>query len=211
MEERNCCAHFCNSIVDDLEEEKEIYPKAGINIKRKLAERIKEWKEKLHEALIRKGVDKKIVKRIPVVPAGIASSLSLPGYKYWLSNMFNKALDRMRHQAMCAYILLNEGRIISAEEVDPKKMAETEIQDQPIVEVATGVGVAVTGAAVGAGVGATIGALAIGIPSFGVFAGGGLVLGGAIGAAIGTVSGVGTGMLMRWYKKMKRKKLQKGQ
>ncbi len=207
---------FCNGVVGDLEDEAKYKP--DVKVEREFTKKIAEWSKKLREALLQRGaVDKKIVKKIPIVPAGIADSPDLPGSKFWLSHLFSKVQERMKEEAKVAYILLNEHRMKRKDEVNTKTLETTDIQDQPIVEVSAGVGVGVgvgvTGAVVGATIGATIGALAIGIPTFGIAAGLGLLLGGALGAGAGagagTVSGVGTGMLVKWYKKKKRMKRNK--
>lgn len=57
----------------------------------------------------------------------------------------------------------------------------------------------------GGSIGATAGALAIGIPSFGVFAGVGLALGFVGGAAVGVGVALATAMAVHYYKKKKRK------
>ncbi len=198
---------FCNGVVEDLEEDAECDP--DVDSEREFAKKIEEWRKIVHEALLRQGVDKKIVKNIPVVPAGSACSPHLPGYSFWLSHLFLNVHQRMKDDARVAYIILNQDRMRGRTEVDASTVGESEIQDQPLVEIAAGLGVAAVGAVTGATIGATIGALAIGIPTFGVFAAGGLVLGGAIGAGVGTMSGVGTGMLVRWFKKKRRRRNRK--
>ena len=67
-------------------------------------------------------------------------------------------------------------------------------------------GVGTAGAAAGGTAGALIGALLIGIPSFGVFAGGGLALGAVLGAAIGGGGALATAAAIRFYKKQRMKK-----
>ena len=90
-------------------------------------------------------------------------------------------------------------------------LARKKIQDQPFVvtrkfkfvTAAAASGVGAAGTATGAGIGATIGALAIGIPTFGIFAGGGLVIGGAIGGGIGLTCSLATAYAIKYYKKKK--------
>ncbi len=124
---------FCNAIVGDLKEKKEISP--DIDIEKKFQERIASWKSLVHTALLHKGVKEDTVKRIPVVPAGSAKSLSLPGYSsYWLSYLFENIVEMMKYEARCAYIILNKDRMMeSKSDINEKETRKKEIQDQSLV------------------------------------------------------------------------------
>ena len=145
-------------------------------------------------------------KRVSVLPTGIADCRDLPGHNYWLSRLFVNFEDRMKEDGKFGFLKINQHRLTNDKNGSD---SSKDIEDQDVVFDSTfkkNVGIAaasssvgVAGTAVGASIGATIGALAIGIPSFGVFAGGGLVLGGAIGGAAGVSTVAASAILMQWY------------
>ena len=99
----------------------------------------------------------------------------------------------MNYKAKMAYIRYSQDRLTTAEGTNVEDIGKEDIGKQPFVltrkfKWLAAISSALTdsaGAITGAGIGATVGALAIGIPSFGTFAIVGLVVGGAIGAAVG--------------------------
>lgn len=199
-----------NLIAKDLEQQKEC-DDSDIDVCLKFTEKIEEWRVKIHQELIKNGVDKKKAKKVPVVPAGIARTPSLPGIQFWLSNVFEKILERMGEEAQIALLAANTNRMKSIDEVnEDDNIGKQNLEDQPIVftmsdKIATAA-VTTVGATTGAGIGAAIGALLIGIPSFGAFAGVGLVVGGVVGGAIGSGGAIATSLALKFFKKRKGKK-----
>lgn len=191
-----------NLIVKDLEEQKES-DDPDIDVSFKFTEKIEEWREKIHQELIKNGVDEKKAKKVPVVPAGIARIPSLPEIQFWLTNVFEKIIERMGEEAQIALLAANIDRMKAIDEVNENDVSKQNIEDQPIVftakdNIATGT--------VGAGVGAIIGALLVGIPSFGAFAGVGSAVGGVVGGAIGTGVALATARALKYFKQRKAKK-----
>ena len=205
-----------NAIVADLEEEKEIDP--SLDVEKQFQERLKEWQKALRSELKKLGVSESVVKRIPILPAGAAKAdtLHLPGRPYWLSKIFEKTTDRMKYKAKMSFLKYSADRMTSKEDANDEANSKKPINEQKFVlprkfkwltALATA-GVGTAGAAAGGTAGALIGALLIGIPSFGVFAGGGLALGAVLGAAIGGGGALATAAAIRFFKKKKAEKRQ---
>lgn len=198
-------------IREDLEQESGEDVDQSI-VERKFAERVHMWKKKIRRRL--KDLGFKKANKVPVIPSGIAAKPHLPGYPHWFSKVFEKVVDRMKYEARLAYLQLCNERMVQEGEVDQESIGTKEIHEQPFVislkfKIAAGLastGVGAISTLTGAGIGATIGALAIGIPTFGVFAGGGLVLGAAIGAGIGLGTSVATALAIKYFKKRKHRK-----
>ncbi len=175
-------------------------------------EQIKRWRKVIQEALRKMKVDKKIVDSIVVVPAGHPNN-PLPGYKYWISNVWSQCLLSMKIDAQAAVIKMEtQNGFIQEQDANEEMIGKVSADERKIVftpgvKLAIGVvalsGIAATGTAIGAGIGGTIGALAIGIPSFGVAAGAGLGIGAVVGGAIGGGIAVGVGTLIALYRKHK--------
>ena len=168
------------------------------------------WTRKFKEALKSIGISNKA----KILPAGDAVAFSLlNNKKYWLSDLYAMAKGLVGEIQRDVLIQLNAHRFKIESEIKINFFDEEDITRQPIVvsdgskellkDIATGtavaVGVGTATGAVGASIGATIGALAIGIPTFGVAAGAGMVLGGAIGGLAGVAAGGGgAGIYLRW-------------
>ena len=172
---------------------------------------IEEWTGRFKSVLKNIGISNKP----NILTAGDAVAFSLlDNKKYWLSDLYGMAKGLVGEMQRDVLIQLNAHRCMIESEVKIKFFDEEDITRQPIVvsdgseelkkDIATGtaiaVGVGTATGAVGAGIGATIGALAIGIPTFGVAAGAGLVLGGAIGGMIGVIAGGGSFGFWKGYK-----------
>ena len=128
------------------------------------------------------------------------------------------AINLVGEKQKSVLIQLNAHRCMIESDVKINYFDEEDITGQPIVvsdgteellkDIATGTavaaGVGTATGAVGASIGATIGALAIGIPTFGVAAGAGLVLGGAIGGLFGVAAGGGAWGLWTRFKMLGR-------
>ncbi len=183
-------------------------------LKTKLEERIKQWREAIQESLRSMDVDKKIVDSILVVPAGHTSELHLPGYRYWISNVWSQCLLSMTSPAQSALIQMesqagSQGGFIpepdaTEDAIGPIRADERKIVFTRAVKVSMGIaagGIVASGATIGAVIGGMIGTLAIGIPTFGVAAGAGLGIGAAVGGAIGSSIAVGVGAFISLYRK----------
>ena len=183
---------LANVIEDDLIQKKKIEAKNDYNIidvNTLFRDKVFEWKARVRAELTKLGVNKKRASKVPVLPAGIFRDKPLAGDSYWLDKIYNKMIDRMKHNSRIAYLQL---------------MVDQQFSLKTREKVASGVLSSATGAgsaAAGAAVGATIGALLIGIPSFGVFAGLGLALGGLIGGGTGVGSAAAIATAFRYYKK----------
>ncbi len=202
---------FSNKIEDRCEEEAEIDPK--INVEKEFKKKIEEWDTKIRSALGKK-MGKTSARRVPVLPAGHSHSRHLPGYKYWLSRLFVNFEERMKEDGKIGLISINQERL----KLDEKDLSDNSknIEEEDLLFdstfstnakiAAASAAIGVAGAATGASIGATIGALAIGIPTFGVAAGVGLVLGGFISGAAGGTTGAASAKLMHWYVRRKKMK-----
>ena len=70
------------------------------------------------------GVERKHVKNVPVLPAGIPGLSSLLGYKFWLDQIIQSITTRIKYDAKRAYIQLS--RVRSAEERAEGRVREAE-------------------------------------------------------------------------------------
>ena len=140
-----------------------------------------------------------------VVPSGRQNQPDLPKpHEKWLSQLWHGGcLSSNKSQAAILKIAQDRFSYI----VRNNSLKELPFHEQPIkvdntglpFRIKLGLGLGGGGAAVGATVGALIGALAIGIPSFGIAAGTGLVLGAVIGgkAGIGLAGAVEGGLELK--------------
>ncbi len=144
-----------------------------------------------------------IVRKLGFAVAGKESELSLPGRDFWLSFLWVEVFEKSTkdcYQKGVSRLANFQARM--KEKADMRKPEVTDkiigkkIWEQPIStgnmslrqKIAIGAGGTAAGVAaggIGATIGALIGALAIGIPSFGVAAGAGLVIGATVGGSIG--------------------------
>lgn len=175
---------FANALLSDFEEKKEVNDNAdrSIDPKKLFKEKIEEWQSEVRGALREMKVPNKIIKKVPILPAGSANRPDLPGHPLWLKKLFTQILNRMKYKAKMAWIQVNG------------------------LAGLAGTGFAVVGTATGATVGALVGALAIGAVTFGTFAGVGLVLGGILGGVVGSHSGVVIGLALKYFMEYKLKK-----
>ena len=189
---------LANAIEADLEEEKEVQPDLDINMA--FQAKICEWKNKTVETLEKSGVCKQNAEAVPVLPAGIAVSLDLPGHPLWLSELkweFAKRLASFKSQLV--YIKMSQDKLRCGN-IDKNEISKLSIEDQPFVldsrdflpwESSGLVGTAV-GAGIGASIGAFIGGLVGGIPTAGLGAAPGVAFGAAVGGAVGGFVGSGS-------------------
>ena len=160
------------------------------------------WTKKFKEVLKNIGISNKA----KILPAGDAVTFSLlNNKKYWLSDLYTMAKGLVGEMQREVFAELNIHRCVIKSQITINSFNK-DITWQPIVVSngseeyikgmaiggAAAVGVGTVTGVVGAGIGAAIGALAIGIPTFGVAAGAGMVLGGAIGGLVGVAAGGGT-------------------
>ena len=157
-------------------------------------------------------------KRIQIIPVG-GHDVQASNEK-WFSELWCGCFLHSRVKSMPAIIKLTQRRITN--QITKSNSSQLEFHEQPIqlkensielpqnikLSLGIGGGSAIAGAAaVGATTGALIGALAIGIPSFGVAAGLGLLLGGIIGGGAG--AGIAGAAVGGSYKMAKNKQLEK--
>ena len=190
---------FANSEITRLKQRK------VADLKKEFHSKVQLWKEKVMEVFTEAGIDD--LDNIHVVPAGIKTRPSLlpDDDDMWLSVLWYTVFDLASDDGQSVLTRHNVNRIKEPSKVDPSDFKEKELYDQPIVVPKNWKDrvkdrLPVVGAALGSGgaagitgatIGATIGALAIGIPSFGIAAGVGLL----VGAAIGGGTGVGVSVL----------------
>lgn len=188
---------FANRIVTRLRQKSEKNVNVAFN------EAIDEWKWNVQQMLTEIGI---CPDNIPVAIGGsreMARLLDEPD-NYWFSNLFFAVCDVLPSDGQDVFSSINSDRIRYARQVKPDVHFKGELKTQPIVQnrsriewikrnyptIAAGLGTAGVAGTTGAGIGAVVGALAIGIPSFGVFASVGLIIGGAVGGGVGVGSGI---------------------
>ena len=176
----------------------------GADLKKEFYSKIQLWKKKATEVFAEAGIDNP--DNIHVVPAGVKTKPSLlqDDDDMWLGVLWYTVFDLASDDGQSVLTRHNINRIKQLSKVDPSDFKK-ELYDQPIIipknwKDRVKDKLPVVGAALGSGgaagitgatIGATIGALAIGIPSFGIAAGVGLL----VGAAIGGGTGVGVSVL----------------
>ena len=155
--------------------------------------KIEEWEEQIKDILVEDiEVPKEIVEKVRVVPAGHCKKPKLPGYGYWLSNLWFKCIQTIpSNDARLALVKLNEDRMKKEDDVT-KSDFKKEPEEQPIIVSESNLKEMVAiGGASGIGTGVTAGAV------IGAFAGGplGAAVGAGIGAIVGALFGGGAGGL----------------
>ena len=94
------------------------------------------WKKKLPVIVEKElNVSKKVARRIPVVPAGYYKNIHLPGRRYWFSQFWKSALDRMKEFSDDGYSFMlhfNKDRFRRAYEITPEELTK-DLHEQPIV------------------------------------------------------------------------------
>ena len=137
--------------------------------------RLGQWKEKLHEAVVKAGVDAKIAAHVSVVPAGYENEIGLPDRDNWLSPLWYASILRMKEQSQPALLKANLHRIKLPDQIKPEDF-EKPLHEQPIVYIPTPVKY-----------GAPPAALSI----IGMVVGG--LIAGPVGVAAGAAAGAGVG------------------
>ena len=173
--------------------------------------KISQWKNKIHDALLKFGIPKEIVEKVPVEPAGIHLKPQFPDRKHWLGFLWLTMMSRVRDDAKAALLVINEDRLIDVENFKPEECLVDQASKAPLVidkvSIASmllgGIFGGGTASAIGTGVGAAIGAVAIGGATMGAGAGVGAVIGALAGGAVG--SGIGL-LIIQVMKKRREKK-----
>ncbi len=173
------------------------------------------WKEQVQSIMLSRAmitpIPPKIVRKLGFTVAGKENELQLPGRDFWLSVMWvsvyeksTKAFYKKGVSKLANFQTRTKERSEMRKPEVSDDIMRKKIWEQPIStgnmsfaqRIAIGAGGTAAGVAaggIGATIGALIGALAIGIPSFGVAAGAGLVIGAAVGGGIGVgVAGAAT-------------------
>ena len=96
-----------------------------------------QWTEKLPTVLENDlNVSKEVARSIPVVPAGYYKNIHLPGRRYWFSQFWKSALDRMKEFSDEGYSFMlqfNRDRFQRAYETTQEELAEKDLHEQPII------------------------------------------------------------------------------
>ena len=157
--------------------------------------RIQDWKQRVQDALKKAGANDSIADKIQVQPAGHVFNPSLPGRKYWLSDLWGHIFKVLESDAQPVYLLLALGRMKTEDDVTDKDFQKP-AEEQPIVQtpaVKESIGdgaqkAMIIGAGIGAGIGGAVGSITGG--AVGATAGSG-----ALVAAAGAEFVVGAGVL----------------
>ena len=88
-------------------------------LEKKYASRIEHGPQSVHCALIRAGVPKEIVSKVPVEPAGHYRNPSLPDRPHWLGYLWLQFIKWARDEARLAIIINNKHRIKDAKHLTP--------------------------------------------------------------------------------------------
>ena len=166
------------------------------DLEKRFNERLQDWKERIHGALIAAGVSKEITDKVPVEPAGYPSKPHLPGRKYWLSALWFTFIRYAKEESQLAITKVNLDRLAKESDVKQEDFKKPG-HEQPIVTdhnwvvpTAIGVGGVVGGVAGGLAVGSKLGA------TLGLAAG---PVGAVAGAVLGGVIGLGAGLLTKLF------------
>ena len=145
---------------------------------REFRAKINEWEEQIKEILTEDiKVPITIVEAIKVVPAGHYKRPRLPGYGYWLSNLWFECIRTIpSSDARLALVKINEHRMKKEDEITESDFKK-EVEKQPIIVSESNLKKITIGLGGGAAAGAMIGLLA----------GGPLVA--VVGAGIGAIVG----------------------
>ena len=112
------------------------YPYDKIENRKHFEERLQMWKEKLPAYIEqRAGIPIDIGKDIPIVPAGYYKIRDLPGRKYWFSQFWKDALDRMMESSVegAGYMLQYSQDRLKHHKDTSEEDFEKPIHQQPIL------------------------------------------------------------------------------
>ena len=191
------------------------------DIKQAFEKKMNEWEDEIQGALKSAHVPRNLAGDIPVAPAGLFKKPNLPGHKFWLSQLWRTAADRIKDSSRLDLIVLNEHRMIELSKITPDSFTKDgpqqpividyDIKQGALISGGGGVGGAGVGAAVGAAAGAAVGSIVPGVGTAAAAAAG-AVVGGAIGliagGVVGIIGGAGAYVLYRLWNKKKRPKKQ---
>lgn len=98
---------------------------------------LSQWMKKLPSTVEKElNVSKKVARSIPVVPAGYYKNIHLPGRRYWFSQFWKSALDRMKEFSDEGYSFMlrfNKDRFKRVYETTQEELAEKYLHEQPII------------------------------------------------------------------------------
>ena len=147
--------------------------------------KIKQWQEKIQAILINEiKVSEEIVRAIRIIPAGYYRKPHLPGYKFWLSNLWFHCVRTISNPEVKAALIKMNARRFKQEKDLIEEDFRKPIEEQPIV-VSTN-WTKILGVTAGAGAGAAVGA---GVGAIGLAAGPVAAVTIPAGAIIGGVAG----------------------
>ncbi len=188
------------------------------------------WTERVQNIMLSRAMitsmPQKVVQTIGFAVAGKENELQLPGRDFWLSVMWVKVFEKSKnafYKKGVSKLANFQSRMKERSEMRRPEVSDDtkskQIWEQPISTgymsysqkvfiAAGGTAAGVAAGGIGATIGALIGALAIGIPSFGIAAGAGLVIGAAVGSGIGVGVAGATTVGVNAYKSARERKEQ---
>ena len=102
------------------------------DVERRFNARLKDWKGRIHAALLAAGVSMEVKANVNVVPAGHVKKPHLPGAQYWLSRLWFVFMNEMKERARPKLIKMNAKRLTVESKVSPGDFKK-EGHKQPIV------------------------------------------------------------------------------
>ena len=96
--------------------------------------KLEEWENKLIATLEEDlNIPNEISFKVPVVPAGVFRDRDLPGYPYWFSRLWGKAIHRMSKKSINFMLDYSRDRLSSVADANYSKHPEKQLEDQPII------------------------------------------------------------------------------
>ena len=96
--------------------------------------KLEEWENKLITTLEEDlNIPNEISFKVPVVPAGVYKKRDLPGYPYWFSRLWGKAIHRMSKNSINLMLDYSHDRLSSAADANYGKHPKKQLEDQDIV------------------------------------------------------------------------------
>ena len=163
------------------------------DLEKRFNDRLREWKDRIHEALLKEGVSKEVVDEIPVEPAGYIKKPHLPGRKYWLSALWIIFLNRAKERSQPLITKVNLHRLKKESDVKENDFQKEGYEQPIVIDHMEWIGDILKGGSVGAQAGAAVGAL-------------GGIIGSVIGGVVGGAVGAGAVILTKIWKYRKSKK-----
>ena len=95
--------------------------------------KLNRWKEILSNMLERElNISREVARHVPVVPAGYYKKIHLPGRRYWFSQFWKSALDRMNDEGYSLMLNFSKDRFRRAYEITSEELMK-DLHEQPII------------------------------------------------------------------------------